>query len=63
MATVVISSPENRNPVCLCQMLYSPAQRVTGKLMAHRKPGSVATGEIKVQARGDSQEDKRAQRG
>lgn len=31
--------------------------------MAHRKPVSVTTGEIKVWARGDSQEDKRTGEG
>lgn len=63
MATVIISSLENISHVCLCQMLYPPAQKVIWKLMAHRKPVSVTTGEIKVWARGDSQEGKGLEKG
>lgn len=47
--------------MCLCQTLYSLAQKGNWKLMAHGKPVSVATGEKRVWARGDTQEDKRAE--
>ena len=58
--TIIISSPGNINQVSRSDTLF-PSTEGIWKLMAQRKPVCVATVGIKLWARGDCQEDKKAE--